>query len=139
MLRGNEFQLYRRLTTPPSFLPPQVTPETTGLYHCGVADAWNVSLCGVAGRGWSAVAVNQGKLRAEFKPCSKKVSGAFSQGWIYIFGGPRLDTVLGPCPLRTFCSSIAPHPVHSIHSSCCPTTILNDIACAVEIRVYLTT
>ena len=40
-------------------------------------DAGNVSLCGVEGRGWVAVAVSHGKLRAELKPCSKKVSGAF--------------------------------------------------------------
>jgi len=37
-----------------------------GMYHCGVA-----------GRGWTAVAVSQGKRRAELKPCLKKVSGAF--------------------------------------------------------------
>jgi len=77
--------------------------------------------------------LNLYNLNMQEKPWS---GGIYNQGRIYIFGGPRLDTVMGPCPLRTFRSSIAPHPVHSIHSSCCPTTILNDIACAVEIRVY---
>ena len=58
------------------FLAPtdnQLTSARCARQHTHARTQRGASLRGVAGRGWAAVAVNQGKLRAVPKPCSIRI------------------------------------------------------------------